>query len=284
MEDIKESFVIVRGAGDLATGVIHKLVRSGFYVLALESDRPSAIRRHVSFCEAVYDGTSQVEGMTCDFVGSVKEKELEWLLTESCKSLKAGHVALCCDPSGKMIDYIKPMAVVDAIIAKKNLGTRMDMAKITIGLGPGFTAGKDVTCVIETKRGHNLGRIIYEGSALPNTGIPGIIEGYGKERVVHSPAEGIFMSDRKIGDLVTKGEMIAVIEKDGKKVPVTVLMSGLLRGLIRNGFYVTKGFKVADVDPRPSEYENCFTISDKSRAIAGGVLEALLYELRGKKI
>lgn len=177
-----------------------------------------------------------------------------------------------------MIKQLHPIAVVDAILAKKNLGTTRDMAPITIALGPGFTAGEDVDVVIETMRGHRLGRIIKEGSAIPNTGIPGVIKGFGKERVIHSPAKGILRNICHITDMVSKGQLLAKIETpEGTIVDVPASMDGLLRGLIRDGYPVTKGFKIADIDLRAEEYDNCFTISDKARCIAGGVLEALLY-------
>jgi xanthine dehydrogenase accessory factor len=166
--------------------------------------------------------------------------------------------------------------VVDAILAKKNLGTNRNMAPITVALGPGFTAGEDVDAVVETKRGHNLGKVLWNGSAAPNTGVPGIIGGYGKERVIHCPAKGILRNVKKITDTVSKGEVIAIVETENGTVPVEASLDGILRGLIRDGYPVTVGFKIADIDPRRDEYNNCFTISDKARCIAGGVLEAIL--------
>lgn len=264
-----KDLVIVRGGGDIATGTIYKLVKSGFYVLILEIAHPSAIRRNVAFSEAVYEGKWQVEDMTCHLANDIKEAK---------QIMEAGSPALMIDPKGEMIKELQPIAVVDAILAKKNLGTTRDMAPITIALGPGFTAGEDVEIVIETMRGHRLGRIIKEGSAIPNTGIPGVIKGFGKERVIHSPAKGILRNICHITDMVTKGQLLAKIETaDGEIVDVPASMDGLLRGLIRDGYPVTKGFKIADIDPRAEEYDNCFTISDKARCIAGGVLEALLY-------
>ena len=181
------------------------------------------------------------------------------------------------DPEGASIRKLQPMAVVDAILAKKNLGTNKGMADITVALGPGFEAGKDVDAVIETKRGHSLGRVIYQGQAIKNTGIPGMIGGYTKERVIHSPAEGKLRNVKKITDIVKQGDIIARIETGKKSIPVEATIDGLLRGLIRDGYPVTKGFKIADIDPRIDEYDNCFTISDKARCIAGGVLEAILH-------
>ena len=264
-----KDLVIVRGGGDIATGTIYKLVKSGFHVLILEIAHPSAIRRNVAFSEAVYEGKWQVEDMTCYLANDIKEAK---------QIMQAGNPALMIDPKGEMIKQLNPIAVVDAILAKKNLGTTRNMAPITIALGPGFTAGEDVDVVIETMRGHRLGRIIKEGSAIPNTGIPGVIKGFGKERVIHSPAKGILRNICHITDMVTKGQLLAKIETpEGKIVDVPASMDGLLRGLIRDGYPVTKGFKIADIDPRAEEYDNCFTISDKARCIAGGVLEALLY-------
>ena len=262
-----KDLIIVRGGGDLATGSIYKLKKSGFPVLILEVSNPSAIRRNVAFCEAVYQGSQTVEDMTCYLTDSLEQAEQ--FLTE-------GKLSVLVDPMGESISKLKPLAVVDAILAKKNLGTNRDMAPITIGLGPGFTAGEDVDAVIETKRGHNLGRVLWTGSAAPNTGIPGMIGGYGKERVIHCPAKGILRNVKKITDTVSKGDVIAIVETEKGIVPVEATLDGILRGLIRDGYPVKPGFKMADIDPRLDELENCFTISDKARCIAGGVLEAIL--------
>ena len=262
-----KNLIIVRGGGDLATGTIYKLKKSGFPVLILEVPSPSAIRRNVAFCEAVYQGSQRVEDMTCYLAESVEQAE---------QFISQGKLCVLVDPKGESISRLKPLAVIDAILAKKNLGTNRNMAPITLALGPGFTAGEDVDAVIETKRGHNLGRVLWEGMAAPNTGIPGIIGGYGKERVIHSPAKGILRNVKKITDTVSKGEVIAVVETEDGNVPVEATLDGILRGLIRDGYPVHVGFKMADIDPRAEEYENCFTISDKARCIAGGVLEAVL--------
>ena len=264
--------IVVRGAGDISTGTIHRLFRAGFPVLALETDHPSAIRRQVAFSEAVYDGTATVEGVTAVRIGSAAEAE---------RVLARGEVPLLVDPAGDSIRRLRPGVVVDAILAKKNLGTSMEMADLTIALGPGFTAGKDVHFVIETMRGHNLGRIIDSGSAAANTGIPGIIGGYGAERVIRAPEAGRFRAIRGIGDTVAAGETIGTIETPAGEIPVESNISGILRGIIRDGFPVTKGFKLADTDPRREELVNCFTISDKARCIAGSVLELVCqYEAR----
>ena len=262
-----KDLIIVRGGGDLATGTIYKLKKSGFPVLILETANPSAIRRNVAFCEAVYQGTQTVEDMTCYLAESMEQAQ---------RFLVEGKLTVLVDPAGESIRELKPLAVVDGILAKKNLGTNRDMAPITVALGPGFVAGQDVDAVIETKRGHNLGRVLWSGRAAPNTGIPGIIGGYGKERVIHCPAEGILRNVKKITDTVTKGEVIAVVETGTGTVPVEATLDGILRGLIRDGYPVRVGFKMADIDPRAEELDNCFTISDKARCIAGGVLEAIL--------
>ena len=268
-----KDLIIVRGGGDIATGTIYKLYQCGFPVLVLEIPTPSAIRRNVAFSEAVYQGQQTVENVTC-----VLAKNLE----EAKSLLAEGKLVMLIDPKGDCMEEMNPLAVVDGILAKKNLGTHRDMAGITVALGPGFEAGKEVDAVVETMRGHTLGRVIYEGAAIKNTGVPGMIGGYTKERVIHSPAKGILRNVRKITDTVKQGEVIAVIETEAGEVPVKATIDGLLRGLIRDGYPVTEGFKIADIDPRIQEYDNCFTISDKARCIAGGVLEAILH-LRGKK-
>ena len=196
--------------------------------------------------------------------------------------LEQKKLVVLTDPDGKAISKLKPLAVVDAIIAKKNIGTNKNMAPITVALGPGFVAGADVDAVVETKRGHNLGRVLWQGSAYPNTGIPGIIGGFGKERVIHSPANGILHNVCKITDVVSKGQTIAVVKTDDGDVNVVATIDGILRGLIRDGYPVTQGFKIADIDPRQDEYQNCFTISDKARCIAGGVVEAIM-QLKGER-
>ncbi len=263
-----ENLVIVRGGGDIATGTINRLYQCGFKVLVLEVAAPSAIRRNVAFSEAVYQGEQKVEDVTCFLAENIED---------AVTMLNEGKLVMLVDPEGASIRKLQPMAVVDAILAKKNLGTNKGMADITVALGPGFEAGKDVDAVIETKRGHSLGRVIYQGQAIKNTGIPGMIGGYTKERVIHSPAEGKLRNVKKITDIVKQGDIIARIETGEKSIPVEATIDGLLRGLIRDGYPVTKGFKIADIDPRIDEYDNCFTISDKARCIAGGVLEAILH-------
>ena len=307
----KNLLIICRGAGDLATGIIHRLHRAGHRVIALETDYPAAIRRQVSFCEAVYDGSAAVEGVTARLVPALADAETDteiysgindtpaahvasekWDRSAIEAVLEAGEVPLLIDPKGESIALLKPDVVVDAIIAKKNLGTTINMAPLVIGVGPGFTAGQDVHLVIESMRGHNLARIITDGMAQPNTGVPGNIAGFTSERVIHAPAAGYIHDVRKIGDIVQKGDEIARIYPDKESydnalseyVPVNATITGIIRGLIREGYYFREGFKIADIDPRESELSNCFTISDKARSIAGSVLEAVSAFEHGVKI
>ena len=259
-------WILIRGAGDIATGTILRLHRCGFKVLAAECRNPSAIRRKAAFCEAVWAGTATVENTVCQKVSDLQEAE----------ALSAeGRIPLLVDEALSCLSSLSPAAVVDAILAKKNLGTCRSMAPITIGLGPGFTAGEDVDAVIETMRGHHLGRVILQGAAIPNTGIPGVIGGFAAERVIHAPASGpmIFTDSIDIGALVQKGQTIAYVGD----TPVTATLDGVLRGLIREGYPVTKGLKIADIDPRKEQVKYCDTVSDKARAIGGGTVEALLY-------
>lgn len=278
----KKILIICRGGGDLATGIVHRLFRAGFPVLVLETDSPAAIRRQVSFSEAVYDRMATVEGVTAERIASADRASVNHVLEE-------GRVPLLVDPEGSSIPLLKPDIVVDAIIAKKNLGTAKEMAPLVIGVGPGFTAGEDVDLVVESMRGHNLARIFTTGSALPNTGIPGNIGGFTKERVLHAETDGYMKNIRQIGDIVEKGEEIArIYEKmtedgtfSGSYVSVEASISGIIRGLIREGYHFQKGFKIADIDPRESELANCFTISDKARSIGGSVLEAVCGYVNG---
>ena len=261
--------IIVRGGGDLATGVIHRLWSAGFNVLVLECAQPAAIRRQVALSEAVYQGEATVEGMTGALIHSLAEAKNVW---------QQGRVPVFVDEAAACVKKFQPDILIDAIIAKRNLGTSIDMAPLTVALGPGFTAGVDVDVVVETKRGHNLGRIIRSGSAAPNSGVPGNIAGFSKERVLHAECAGVLHVVRDIGSIVDKDEVIAQIKTaDGELVPVLASLTGLIRGMIRDGFVVTKGFKIADIDPRREELANCFTISDKARCIAGSVLELVCY-------
>lgn len=278
MKEQTQPWVLVRGAGDLATGVILRLERCGFRVAAAECAAPSAIRRKASLCEAVWQGSAQVEGVTCRKVSSVEQ-------AEAVQS--RGEIPLLVDPQCCCLGQLRPAAVVDAILAKRNLGTSRAMAPMTVGLGPGFVAGAEVDAVVETMRGHDLGRVIWEGSALPNTGIPAPVEGWGKERVIHAPAAGPLEQvpgpDGQLVDIgawVSRGQLIARVGGQ----PVCATLDGVLRGLIRPGYPVTAGMKIADIDPRPGSAAWCGTVSDKARAIGGAVVEALLVLSRQKGI
>lgn len=269
MSPITENIVIVRGGGDIATGTIQKLYRSGFKVIVLEIEKPSAIRRAVSFCEAIYEKEITIEECTAKLC--INEEDIY-------KCWKENKIPIVVDPKGESIKKFKPTVVVDGILAKKNCGTNREMSPITIGLGPGFTTGVDVDVVIETMRGHNLGRLIFQGKPMENTGIPGIIGGVGKERVIYSQNSGTIRNICKIGDSVKKDQVIAKIDNCN----VLASIDGVLRGIIRDGYRVNENFKIADIDPRKEEIKNCFTISDKARTIGGSVLEAILY-LKNKR-
>ena len=265
--------IIVRGGGDLATGVIYSLRKAGFSVLSLEVPAPSAIRRAAAFSEAVYDGEAQVEDMHCTLCKSFAEAQAV---------MDRGDVAMLVDPLCDILGEVRPFALVDAILAKKNLGTSLAMADIVVALGPGFEAGKDAHIVIETMRGHNLGRMYEHGFAIPNTGVPGLIAGHADDRVIHAPADGVIENLSDIGDIVEEGQTLALIhgkneEGEPADVPVQATFTGLLRGLIRSGYQVKKGLKIADIDARKEQQKNCFTISDKARCLGGSTLCAVLH-------
>lgn len=265
-----EHVVVIKGGGDLATGVAYRLYRSGFRRLALtEIARPTVIRRTVSFAEAVYSGETTVEGLTARRCPGHEGIAQTWA---------HGAIPVLVDPKARVVQELRPTVVVDAIMAKRNLGTSIGNAPIVVALGPGFYAGRDCHAVIETNRGHYLGRVILQGEAQPNTGVPGDIDGYGAERVVRAPREGVIRPLRQIGDRVAQGEALALVEGE----PVPSPLTGVLRGLIREGLLVKQGMKIGDVDPRAAR-EHCFTISDKSLAVGGGVLEAVLLLLNSER-
>ena len=323
----------MRGGGDLATGIIYRLYRAGFRVLILEAAAPTAIRREAAFCEAVRLGSMTVEGVTArrmdiDFAqmknGCVKagadvteaavgqsktgvdaaetavsqlkthDDMVESAFRQLDECWNKDEIPLIVDEQAYAAHVLRPSILVDAIIAKKNMGTDRTMAPLVVALGPGFKAGKrddrdagvDVDVVIETMRGHDLGRLIYEGSAAPNTGVPGLIAGEDVRRVVHAPAAGIIRNLSAIGDIVEEGQVIARIVPGGTEqrpdgILVRASLSGVLRGIIQDGFCVWKGMKIADIDPRREQQKNCRTISDKARALGGSVLEAIDHYLYG---
>jgi len=265
-KNMDEIVVLIRGAGEMASGVVHRLHQSHFKVCMTEIPQPLAVRREVAFSEAIYEGEKEVEGVRAKLISKLEEVESTW---------KKGNIPILVDLDGKKTrNFLKPDVVGDAIMAKRNLGTHISDAPLVIGLGPGFTAGKDVHLVVETNRGHNLGRVISKGAAEADTGIPGEIGGYTIERLLRTMKKGIFHPQKSIGERVNKGSVVAVVDD----FPVIAKISGVVRGLLRDGVEVRKGMKVGDIDPR-GKRELCFTISDKARAIGGGVLEAILYWL-----
>lgn len=254
---------LIRGAGDLASGIALRLWRSGIEVVMTDLPRPTAIRRTVSFSDAITHGTMTVEDVSAQFAGNAQQAR---------EILSHGMIPVLADPECVCRGELKPDALVDAILAKRYLGTRITDAPVVIGVGPGFTAEEDCHAVVETMRGHMLGRAIYHGSALPNTNIPGLIGGFAGERVLRAPADGVFESTRKIGDLVREGDTVGFVAGE----PMRATISGVLRGLLADGVEVKRGMKSGDVDPR-GEVSYCDTVSDKASAIGGGVLEAILH-------
>jgi len=257
-----QKVIIIKGAGDLATGVAHKLFRSGFPIIMTEIEKPTCVRRKVSFANCIYEGEWEVEGVIAK-----NAKNYEDVL----KIINQNKIPVIIDKECSIKDHIKPLALVDAILAKNNTGTTKEDGYVVIGLGPGFEAGVDVDVVIETNRGHNLGRIIFEGCAEPNTGIPGAIDGYTVDRVLRAPATGIIQNCKQIGEIVKKEEVIALIGE----AKVKAAIDGLLKGLIYDQSEVEKGMKIGDIDPRIN-LKTVKTISEKARCIAGGVLEAIM--------
>lgn len=254
---------LIRGAGDIASGAAMRLWRCGIDVVMTDLARPTAIRRTVAFSDAIVHGETTVEGLR-----AVRAENA----AEAKKLLREGSLPVLADPECACREELAPDALVDAILAKRNLGTKIDDAPIVVGVGPGFTAGEDCHAVIETMRGHTLGRVIYSGSAIPNTNVPGLIGGFAGERVLRAPADGAFRSVHRIGDLVKAGDVTGYVSGE----PMVCTIDGVLRGLIADGIPVRKGMKSGDVDPR-GNVENCYTVSDKATAVGGGVLEAILH-------
>ena len=254
--------VVIRGAGDIATGIALRLWRAGIRVVMTDLERPTAIRRTVAFSQAVVHGETVVEDVAARRADSP---------AQALELLEDGVIPVLADPEGACVPVLRPAAVVDAILAKRNLGTRMSDAPVVVGVGPGFTAGADCHAVVETMRGHDLGRVIYKGSAQPNTGIPGLIGGFAGERVLRAPADGVFHQILDIGAQVKQGDIAA--EVDG--VPLLCTLDGVLRGILPEGTPVFKGMKAGDIDPR-CKIEHCYLASDKALAVGGGVLEAIL--------
>ena len=254
--------VVIRGAGDIATGVALRLRRAGLSVVMTDLEQPTAIRRTVAFSQAIVRGEATVEDITARRAERPEE---------ALELLRGGVIPVLADPRGDCVRVLRPAAVVDAILAKKNLGTKRDDAPVVVGVGPGFTAGEDCHAVVETMRGHYLGRVLYQGSAQPNTGIPGLIGGFAGERVLRAPADGVFRMLLDIGAEVRAGDVAAEVAG----VPMVCTLDGVLRGILPEGTPVRKGMKAGDIDPR-CKLEHCYCASDKALAVGGGVLEALL--------
>lgn len=256
------TIVLVRGGGDLASGAIYRLHQAGFPVIVTELASPSMVRRTVCFGSAVYDGSSTVEGVTARRVPDVAHCQ---------KALDQGEIPVVIDASKNAIETLRPAVVVDARMNKQKSNTTINDAPLVIGLGPGFTAAVDCHAVIETKRGHFLGRVIYSGTAEPDTGTPGTIASQTHNRVLRAPKNGHVKPYAHIGDAISTSQSIAMVGE----IPIIAPFDGVLRGLIHPQFPVTKGMKIGDLDPR-AKREHCFTISDKSLAVAGGVVEAVM--------
>lgn len=254
--------LLIKGAGDLASGIAVRLHRAGFSIVMTDLIHPTSIRRTVCFSEAIRHGTATVEGITARFAADPNA---------ALRIVQEGDIAVLADPDALCRPTLQPDVVVDAILAKRNLNTTILDAPVVIAIGPGFTAGSDCHAVVETQRGHDLGRVITNGAAAPNTGIPGNISGFTTERILRAPCDGLFTGEVHIGDIVQKGDTVAVV--DGR--PIVALISGVVRGLLPDGTPVFCGMKSGDIDPR-CEVRHCFTVSDKARAIGGGVLEAIL--------
>ena len=254
----------IRGAGDIASGIACRLSNSGFSVVMTDLPIPTAIRRTVCFSEAIRHGSARVETV---------EARLAADAAQAKTILGSGCIAVLADETGRCFTALRPAVLIDAILAKQNLGTAITDAPVVIALGPGFTAGQDCDAVVETMRGHTLGRVYYEGGALPNTGVPGSIGGFTIQRVLRAPTAGVFQAEKQIGDRVQPGELIARV---GEEAVIRAPIAGVLRGLLSDGMAVQTGMKCGDIDPR-CEVSHCYQVSDKALAIAGGVLEAILH-------
>lgn len=263
-----ELLLLIRGAGDVASGVALRLHRAGFPIVMTEISRPTCLRRTVSFAQAVYGGETEVEGLVAERAGPFNFMDV----------IKAGRIPVLPDAAPDFADTIRPAALVEATLAKKNThGLRRQKGRVTIALGPGYEAGRDADAVVETQRGHFLGRVILEGRALPDTGLPSPVEGFALERLIKSPAAGRVEFFAEIGQMVEAGQILGRIIGPASETPIAGAISGCLRGAVHNGLTVPENFKIGDIDPRPISSSYIHSASDKARAIGGGVLEALLY-------
>ena len=286
-------YIIIKGAGDLASGIALRLKHAGFSIVMTELAQPLAVRRAVCFSQAVYEGSARVEDISAVLVQNEQQM---------AQAFERNEVAVFIDPDASILRTLRdsaspPLVLIDAIMAKQNTGTAIDDAPVVIGIGPGFTAGIDCHAVIETIRGHTLGRAIYTGSAAPNTGFPGEVGAYTTERLLRCGANGIFTGLCDISSTVKKGDVVALIRctpehsaaaanpehstaavRPGQRsadVPIQAGIDGIVRGLLPSGIHVTQGMKAGDIDPR-CDKSNCFTVSDKALSVGGGGLEALL--------
>lgn len=262
--------VLLKGGGDLASGIAYRLHQSGFNVAISELKQPLMVRRRVSFAESVYKGEYEVEGVTAEFTTNGDEFK---------QIIDQGRIPVFTE---ERLSYFKekfaPQVVIDGRMLKNNQDTNLDAAPIVIGVGPGFTAGRDVDAVVETCRGHYLGRVIYQGTTIPNTGQPGKVMGYTHKRVLYAPCDGLFESDKRLGDEIKTGEVFGKVAD----IPVTAELNGVIRGQIHPGIYVKEGLKIGDIDPRSKrDYYN--KISDKALAVGGGVLEAILHLINDRE-
>lgn len=259
---LDELVVLIKGGGEVASGVAHRLFHAHFKVCLTETVYPKAVSRGVAFSEAVYDSEKEVEGVVAKLVKSASEIPKVW---------EENKLPIIVDPEATVADFLHPDILIDAIMTKRNLGTRLTDAPLVIGLGPGFQAGKDVHLVVETKDSESLGKVIFEGEAEKDTGVPISIGGLTFERVLHSPEDGLFLANKEIGDPVSAGEVVASVGGQVVKAPI----GGVVRALLRSGIQVEKGGKLGEIDPVGNK-ETCYGIRAKMRAIADGVLEAIL--------
>ena len=246
----------------MASGIAHRLHCCHMKVVITEVEAPTAVRRTVAFAEAVYEGHQTIERVTARRAGSAADVEAAW---------SRGEIPVFVDPQAIIRQEITPVVLIDAIMAKKNCGTKVGDAPLVIGVGPGFCAGVNVHAVVESNRGYRLGRVIWRGEAEPDTGVPAPVAGHAAERVLRAPKSGVFRALRAIRDVVDVGDIVGEVDGEGISAPIP----GLIRGMIRSGLEVRQGMKTGDIDPR-LERGYCYEISDKARAIAGGVLEAIL--------
>lgn len=261
---MRELKILIKGAGEMASGIAHRLYRSNLrQIIMTDMERPLCVRRAVSFCEAILEKAWMVEGVGAEVIKDLPEATAVW---------SRGNIGVIVDPHWSILEGIRPDVVVDAIMAKKPTGTKVNEARLVIGVGPGFRAPEDVHVVVESNRGHDLGRLIYKGQAEVYSGMPGLTSGYRKERVLRSPHAGKVRHIYKLGDIVEKGEVVLYVDETA----VSAEISGVLRGLIRE-IDVWENEKLGDIEPR-GEAVDWHTISDKARAIGGGVLEAIMHE------